>query len=393
MRIGVDATSWTNRRGFGRFARNAVSRLVELDRDAQYVLYIDDASADAAQLPAAAEVVRLTLRRPPADAASADSSRPVTDLLRQALEVRRGRLDAFLFPSPYTYFPVLGPPIVLGLHDATAETLPELTFPSRRSRLFWHAKQRLALAQAAQLFTVSEAARAELERALRIPRDRLPVVPEAPDPVFRPRSHSEVATALEAVGLPSTACPILYSGGISPHKNLETLLDGYAAATQRLSDPPPLVIVGDLETETYVSAAGQVRGRIEALGVRDCVLLPGFVPDETLAALYSGASMFVMPSLAEGFGLTAVEAAACGAPVVLSDIPAHRETLGPDALFFAPRDAAALAGHVESLLASDELRRSLARRGRERVARFSWDATAAALKELLHGVAGSRTHA
>ena len=118
---------------------------------------------------------------------------------------------------------------------------------------------------------------------------------------------------------------------------------------------------------------------------RSC--LPGYVSDHTLACLYSGAAAVVSPSLAEGFGLPAVEAAACGAPVVLSDIPAHRETLESDALFFPPRDVARLAEQLDQLLGSDVLRRSLAERGHRHVARYTWDAAAEALRDLIHGAA------
>src|SRR5581483_10974369 len=97
--VGVDATSWTNRRGYGRFARNAVTRLVALDGEVDYVLYIDDATAPSAELPAGAEVRRVRLRRPPSAAARAGSSRPVADLLRLSRAVSRDGLDAFLFPS------------------------------------------------------------------------------------------------------------------------------------------------------------------------------------------------------------------------------------------------------------------------------------------------------
>jgi glycosyltransferase involved in cell wall biosynthesis len=116
-------------------------------------------------------------------------------------------------------------------------------------------------------------------------------------------------------------------------------------------------------------------------------VLPGFVSDEALACLYSGAAAFVSPSLAEGFGLPAVEAAACGAPAVLSDIPAHRETLGDEALFFPPRDTGRLAEELQRVVGSDILRRSLAERGHRRVARYSWDVSAGALRALVHEVA------
>ena len=383
MKIGVDATVWTNRRGYGRFARNAVGRLVELDSDTSYVLVIDEQSAAEADLPAAASVRKVALSRSPGEAASAESYRPPTDLIRLGAAVSRARFDAFLFPSVYTYFPSLGVPTVVGLHDAIADDFPELTLPSRRARTFWQAKQKLAISRARRLFTVSESARAEISRRLGIAPDRLAVVPEAPDAVFTPCDPARIEAARTAAGLGLGEPYLLYAGGVSPHKDIGTLLDAYA----RLADAPRLVIAGALEGDAYLSAAAAVRERIAALDLGARVLLPGFVPDDTLAALYSGASVVALPSLAEGFGLPAVEAAACGAPVVLSDIPAHRESLGDDALFFPPRDAAVLAERLGHLLGSDMLRRSLAERGHARVARYTWDAAAEALLALVHEAA------
>src|SRR5439155_3192020 len=102
-----------------------------------------------------------------------------------------------------------------------------------------------------------------------------------------------------------------------------------------------------------------------------------------LAALYSGAAAAVVPSLAEGFGLPAVEAAACGTALILSDLLPHRESLCEAALYFRPGDVAALHAHLEQILANEGLRRSLAEQARAAVAGLSWDATAERLRELV----------
>lgn len=374
MRVGVDATSWANRRGYGRFARNALTRLVELDRDATYVFVIEN--GNEAELPG--ERLAVELSRPPSEAASADSFRPPADLLRLAAAVTRARFDAFLFPSVYTYFPSAGAPTVVGVHDLIADDFPDLTVPSRRARTFWQIKQRLAVKLAKRLFTVSESARREISARLHIAPEMLAVVPEAPDPVFHPRPAEEIEREKQAVGLAAGVRYLLFAGGISPHKNVETLVDAFA----RL-EGLKLVLVGALDG-AYLSSADSVRARIEALGLTGDVLLPGYVSDDALASLYSGAAAVVLPSLAEGFGLPAVEAAACGAPLVLSDIPAHRETLGDDAIFFPARDPARLAEQLQQLLGSEMLRRSLAERGQRHVARYTWDAAAEALRTLVH---------
>jgi glycosyltransferase involved in cell wall biosynthesis len=113
------------------------------------------------------------------------------------------------------------------------------------------------------------------------------------------------------------------------------------------------------------------------------VRLPGYVPDGPLACLCSAATAVVIPSLAEGFGLPAVEAAACGAPLLLSDLPAHRETLDGAALFFPPKDADALAGLLAQVSRDDGLREELGERARKAVAPLTWDASAERLRGLL----------
>jgi alpha-1,3-rhamnosyl/mannosyltransferase len=386
MRIGVDATSWLSRRGYGRFARNAFGRLVDVDRDAAYVLVIDEQSARSHEFPPDAETLVVHFSRSPANAATANSYRPPADLIRAGVAVSRARFDALVFPSVYTYFPSIGVPTIVGVHDLIAADYPELTMPSRRARMFWEVKQRTAMRFARRLFTVSESTRRELATRLDVSEAKVAIVPEAPDPVFSPRMPEDVGHALASLGLPSGTSYLLHAGGVSPHKGVETLLDAFDAMRET-SPELRLVVAGALDDEAYLSSADSVRARIGQLGLGDAVVLPGFVSDEVLACLYSGATAVVLPSLAEGFGLPAVEAAACGAPVVLSDIPAHHETLGDDAIFFPPLDADVLAKRLQELLGSETLRRSLAERGRRRVARYTWDASAEALRRLVHEVA------
>jgi glycosyltransferase involved in cell wall biosynthesis len=387
LRVGVDATSWVNRRGYGRFVRNAVRRLVQLDGDATYVLYVDEGGAAAQCLPEGAQVVPVTLAHESVRAAAADSSRGLADLLRLTRAATGARLDAFMFPSVYTYFPVLRVPTVVGVHDTIADDLPHLTLGSRRARMLWRLKETIAIRRAERLFTVSEASRAALTNRFALEPADVAIVPEAPDPAFAPRTRAEAAAALEQHGL--EAGPFfLYAGGISPHKNLELLIDAYAELRRARPDAPVLAIAGDLDTDPFLSATVAVRDRIAGHRLAAQVRLLGFVEDEPLAALYSHATAAIVPSLAEGFGLPAVEAAACGAPVLLSDLPAHRETLGDAALFFPARDGAALRRELERLMDDDDLCRLVGERARSAVGPLSWDATAHRLGALVREAVG-----
>jgi glycosyltransferase involved in cell wall biosynthesis len=382
-RIGIDATSWINNRGFGRFTRNAVSQLVAIDPATTYVLFIDQYSAPKAHLPDGVERRVVKVRHAPTEAAAAESNRSVPDLLRLTRAARRARLDAMLFPSLYTYFPVPGIPTLVGIHDTIADDRPELAFDNARARWSWRAKRLLAVRTARQLFTVSAASRRAVAELFKIQPDRLPVIPEAPDPVFTPRPPSDMKAALQPLGLSTENGFFLYAGGISPHKNIEALLEAYAALSQGDAEVPPLVLVGDFEGDAYLSAAQSVRARIDSLGLADSVLTPGFVSDDVLASLYSGATAVVLPSLAEGFGLPAVEAAACGAALVLSDLPAHRESIGEAALYFDPQDVRSMTAQLRLVHEDSELRNDLGRRASEAVVPLTWEAAAHKLRDLL----------
>jgi len=382
LRVGVDATSWFNRRGFGRFTRNAIGRLVELDAATTYVLWVDHATAATDGLPDGIECAHVSIGAP----VHGGGARSPRDVLRLARSARGRRLDAFLFPSVYTYFPVIGVPKVVGLHDTIADDLPKLTLPGRRDRAMWRAKESFALRTASVPFTVSETSRSALSRRFGLDPGRIAVVPEAPAAIFGPREKAAMAPALAQLGVEPGGF-LLYAGGISPHKDIETLVEAYARLQRETSGVPPLVIAGDLHADPYLSAAAGILERIRALGLEEAVRLPGFVTDEVLACLYGGATAVVLTSLAEGFGLPAVEAAACAAPVVLSDIGAHREALGEAGVYFPAGDAAALVAELKRLLADSGLRERLGDVARRRVEGLSWEDTALRLKELVERAA------
>ncbi|MDX6642693.1 MAG: hypothetical protein QOD76_655 [Solirubrobacteraceae bacterium] len=389
MRIGVDATSWSNRRGFGRFTRNVVRELVELDADVTYVLFVDAAAADRADLPIRAEQRPVRLRRDPLRAAAAGSRRPAADLVRLARAVRRRDVDAFLFPSVYTYFPVVRVPTVVGVHDATADRLPSLVFSSRRDQAAWAFKQRMAVRRASRVFTVSGPARADVVARFGLRPERVAIVPEAPDPVFAPRSAYSIGVALESLGLTPGEPYLLYAGGISPHKNLGALIAAFAALQREPRTRTRLLVAGDL-AGSYHSSAETVRRAIIEHGLDDDVRLLGHVSDELLASLYSGATAVVSPSLAEGFGLSPVEAAACGAPSVLSDLPAHQAALGSAALYFPPTNADAMSKQLAKLILDGRLRAELGERARQAAAALSWTEAARRLHEVLADAARER---
>lgn len=386
MRIGIDLGCWSNLRGYGRYTRNLLQALLALDRRHTYLGFADAATAHEGTFPSGLQVVPVAVAEPPAEAAAAEGRRRITDLWRMSRAVQRAQVDLIFFPSSYTYFPVLGRTrCVVVVHDAIAERLPDLIFPTRAGRLAWTVKTRLACWQARRVVTVSHAAAEAIQRHLPVSPDRLRVIYEAPDPIFGVRnSAADVAhqrALLEQHRIPLDARLVLYVGGFGPHKNVGTLVNAFAELTRTSSVPVHLVLVGKIVGEVFHSELHTLRQQVRHLGLESSVTFTGFVPDDDLVHLYQTAACVVLPSREEGFGLPIVEAMACGVPVIASRTGALPELVGDTAgLLINPDHPAELVGALYRLaLATPQLRASFGAAGRGRAAELSWERAAADL--------------
>ena len=392
MRIGIEACTWANRRGYGRFTRELVSAMVHRHPQHHFVLVVDGHTARECTFPQTAETLVVETAVQPTKAAAAEGSRTIQDLWRISRAVSNGRFDAFLFPTEYTFVPLFGrTPTVVTLHDATSRNHPELLFPNLRARLFWRLKTRLALHRADRLVTVSNDARRQIAAAYGLKESAITVVSEGPDAIFRPQPGGPaLAAVLARYGLPPAAPLVLYVGGISPHKNLQSLLR--AAAILRLQEPGlwHVVLVGDYQGDSFLGCYDELTRQVQALGLGDRVTFTGFVPDEDLVVLYNNATMLVLPSKGEGFGLPVVEAMACGLPVAASDRNALPEVLGGAGLLFDPDSDVAIAECIARLLREPVLSADLRRRGLARAAAYSWDAGADTMLQVLEEAAAKR---
>lgn len=391
MRIGVDATCWANARGYGRFTRELLGAMVALAPGDEFVCFLD-ARADAVFELRAPNVTRVVVAQKvsPTEAAGADGSRSPWDMLRLTRAVWRSRPDVFFSPSVYTYFPV--PPglrTVVTIHDAIAERFPELTVPSRRARLFWNAKVALAIRQSRLVLTVSDFAAAEITRLLGVPASHLRVALEAPSATYRPTTDPRlIAAAAARAGLPPGTRWIAYVGGFNPHKHVDVLVRAHAAVAARLTDPPYLLLVGSVDGDVFHGAQATIHAAIAESGSAALVRWPGFVPDDELRHLLSGAVTLSLASAAEGFGLPAIEAAACGTPVIATTESPLPQLLEGGGLFVRPNDQAALEAALHRLLTDEPARLAMGAQARRRAESLTWEAGArAALSALREAVA------
>jgi glycosyltransferase involved in cell wall biosynthesis len=368
--IGIDGGCWSNQRGYGRFLRELLRALGQVGASHHYTVYLDSGSYPLFDLEGPFEARRVATRQGVGEAATAESHRSLGDLLRMSLAVR-DPLDLFFFPSAYSFFPLLRPiPAIVGIHDTIADRNPQFSFSSRQQHLFWRLKMRLAIAQADTILTVSEYSKRTIAEWFGVPASRIAVLREAAALEFG-------VTTFEPPARPFA----LYAGGISPNKNLALLIRAFAQSQAR-TQGAELLLAGDYTSDRFKGNYAELQALVAALGVGSQVVFCGFVPDHELCRLYNTCTVFVMPSLDEGFGLPAIEAMSCGRPVIVSRGNSLAELVGDAGLTVDPLSAADLAAAIDRVFLCGELRRSLGERALARAREFTWEASARQLLEV-----------
>ncbi|MGD9564399.1 MAG: glycosyltransferase family 4 protein [Pyrinomonadaceae bacterium] len=349
--------------------------VAEIDDRNEYLFFIDSETTEADDIPPTAKKITTNTEFSQVKAAAAEGRRSLSDLWSMSREVLKHRIDVFFFPAVYSYFPIFNrTKVLLTLHDVIADHHPELIFPNARSKFFWKLKQKVAIRQADLIATVSDYSKKEIVDYFRLPESRLRIISEAARPVFKvlPTNNGFVST-LARHGLAPGERFLLYVGGISPHKNLSRLIDAF----RRIGDVDlnanlKLVLVGDYKDDPFFSAYPQLKSQVSDFGLNDKVIFTGFIADEDLAYLYNAATLLVFPSLEEGFGLPAIEAMACGTPVVASGTGSLPEILGPVGRFFDPMNVEDMASVIRGVLADEPLRQKMKVDGLQRSEGFRW---------------------
>jgi glycosyltransferase involved in cell wall biosynthesis len=256
-------------------------------------------------------------------------------------------------------------PRVVTVHDLNYRAHPEAHFGVRA--LGMRVLVPAAARRSRRVIVPSQATADDVVRHLRVPADKVDVVPEAvgQPPRAPGRDRDRVRTDLDA----ADRRLLLTVSAKRPHKNLMRLL---GALGRIPSERRPLLVMPGYPTPHEQ----ELRARAAELGLDGDVRFLGWVSDEELESLYRAVDAFVFPSLSEGFGLPVLEAMARGVPVATSGRTSLAEVAGDAALLFDPEDEASIADAIARLLSDTELAGRLARAGAERAAGFTWDRTA-----------------
>ena len=283
--------------------------------------------------------------------------------------IRRHSID--LFHGTNYEVPLRGDcPSVVTIHDLSL-LLHSSTHETRAVL-----RGRLRLPQMARratlVITASEPVRREVCEHLGLAPEKVIAIPLAPQPEFAPMPAQVTAEVRQRLGVEAEF--VLYAGTVEPRKNLITLLRAFADVLRTTSLRPQLVIAGKLGWKENDALTD-----IEKSAFKDRIKMTGYVTDADLCALYSSCSVFVYPSVYEGFGLPPLEAMTCGAPVIASAVPS---VTSDAARVITPTDVQGLARHLVELLTDAKAREELSAAGMKHAAKFSWAETAMLTREV-----------
>jgi glycosyltransferase involved in cell wall biosynthesis len=305
--------------------------------------------------------------------------RTLSEHLYAPIRLPLGRMDVFSTLIAPAVKPT--PSLVAHFKTMHAFTAPEAL--SQAARLYRRIGYPRTAKVADAIIINSESLRAEVHRHLDVDPAKLRLIPEAVDhELFRPGDPTESRQKLrERHGIRGPF--VLFVSSLWPYKNCEGLLRAFAIAKSDL-DGHQLVVVGPGRDKAYVS---ELHALAAELGISDDVIWAGGVPLEWTVDFYRAASVFVYPSHNETFGLTILEAMACGCPVVTSDRSAMPETAGGAAFLADPNDPQAIAA---AILQARESSTEVRTRGFARAAQFTWAQTAKQTLEVYREVYANR---
>ncbi|MCI0478329.1 MAG: glycosyltransferase family 4 protein, partial [Anaerolineales bacterium] len=355
--------------GIGRYTYNLIDALARVAPDDRFVVLHNPALKNSRY-----DIAALA-RHPNVKLCRVDAP---TFSLREQFELLTFNFE--LVHSPYFIKPYfLRIPSVVTIFDLIPLLFPN-DVPSTRARFFFRWAVWLAAQTATRVIVPSVATRDDLVERLRVPRAKIVVVPLAADARFVPQSGAAIARVREKYALPERY--VLYVGINKPHKNLAVLMDAWA----RVETDAALVIAGAWDARYTVDSEQEAGGgrqgsrgageQSEIENRKSKIRFVHDVDDADLPALYAGSTVFVMPSLYEGFGLTPLEAMASGAPVICSHASSLPEVVGDAALMVNPRDADEIARALARVLDDAALRDDLRAKSLARAAQFSWERAA-----------------
>ncbi|MDR1988917.1 MAG: glycosyltransferase family 4 protein, partial [Acidobacteriaceae bacterium] len=298
----------------------------------------------------------------------------VAEQFRIPLALKRERVSLFHAPH-YVLPPLVTVPSVVTIHDCIHLMFPQY-LPNRAALHYARWSIAMAARRATRIMTVSESSKRDIIRFFDTPAEKIDVIYNSYDERFAADMRAEdIERVRERYQLQEAF--VLYAGNVKPHKNIERTIEAFSLVRKRGLDNLKLVMIGD-----DISKYAALRRAVHRHQLHQHVRFLGYVPEDTLAAMYRLAAVFVFPSLYEGFGLPPLEAMASGTPVVTSNLSSLPEVAGDAAVLVDPYDPTAIADGIEQVLTDEPLRLALQQKGLARARQFSWETSVKRVHEI-----------
>jgi glycosyltransferase involved in cell wall biosynthesis len=368
MRIAIDARKLRDF-GIGTYLRNILIELSRLDRSTEYVVLCRPDDVESG------EVLGANFRMVP------ETAPPYSIAEQFRIPLALAREGVRLVHEPhYVLPPLVRCRSVVTIHDCIHLMFPEY-LPNKLAHVYAKGSMWTASRKADRILTVSEASKRDILRFFKVRPEKVVVVYNAIDERFlAPPDETRMDLVRQRYQLDHPF--VLYVGNIKPHKNIERLIAAFGRARSQCHDDLKLIIIGD-----EISKYPALRQSVHKHKLDKHVRFLGFQPMETLAAFYRLARAFVFPSLYEGFGLPPLEAMACGAPVVTSNVSSLPEVAGGAALLVDPYNEEAIADGMVRAVTDESLRAELIQKGIDRARSFSWPQSVKKIHEIYMDVA------
>lgn len=369
MHIGVDARlTYYTTAGIGQYTINLLRALARLDHEDDFIVF--QSRKSRAPLLEQGNVRCLGLWTP---------SHHRFEPYLLGLELLQYSLDLLHSPD---FIPPFGGRFksIITIHDLAFLIYPH--FLTRESARYYGRIDQ-AVRRTDHIIAVSESTRRDVVNLLGVPDDKITVIYEAADPLYRPLDRAEAQRFVrDRFGVPEQF--ILFVSTIEPRKNVQGLLRAYRQFLDDYKLDVGLVLAGERGW-----LFDEVFRLVGELGLRQACHFLGRVSNEELLYLYNAARCLAHPAFYEGFGLTPLEAMACGTPVVVSNVSSLPEVVGDAALLVNPEDEEELIVALWRLVTDDELWAERREKGLQRARAFSWEKTACRTLEVYRRVMGS----
>ncbi len=367
MHIGIDARLvFYHKAGIGQYILRLTQALAQIDHSNEYYLF--SSRKDRTRIVAEPNFKRLKLWTPSHHRFE-----------RHAMSIELLPYDLDVLHSPDFIPPAAARcPTVITVHDLAFLLYPRfLTRDSAR----YYGQVDVAARGADHIIAVSESTKRDTVRLLGVPEEKISVIYEAAHPLFRPIDDPEMlAKVRERYELPDKF--VLFVGTVEPRKNIPSLLRAFRLLRDNYRSDASLVLIGNRGWLWE-----EVDRAIEDLNLAGCIRWLGGIPNEDLVYLYNAARVLVLPSFYEGFGLTLLEAMACGIPVIVSNVSSLPEVVGDAGWLVDPKDTEAWTVAMQRVLTDDDLYREMRSKGLRRARTFSWERAAKETLEVYQQVA------